>query len=80
VERIDLPTGGHAYVACQPELLHHHHVVCSRCGRTTEIDDRGIRAISKKIAKRTGFRIESHRMELFGTCPACRKDRSSAAG
>jgi len=78
VERIDLPTGGHAYVSCQPE--HHHHVVCSRCGRTTDIDDRGVRAVSKKIARRTGYRIESHRLELFGTCPTCRKERASAAG
>jgi Fur family ferric uptake transcriptional regulator len=77
VERIDLPTGEHAYVACQPEL-HHHHVVCSQCGRTTEIDDRGIRGITKKIARRTGYRIEQHRVELFGTCPACRKERSTA--
>jgi Fur family ferric uptake transcriptional regulator len=79
VERIDLPSGVHAYVTCQPEL-HHHHVVCSRCGRTAEIDDRGIRAISRKIAKRTGYRIESHRMELFGTCPTCRKGRSPVTG
>jgi Fur family ferric uptake transcriptional regulator len=78
VERIDLPTGEHAYVSCQPE--HHHHVVCSRCGRTTEIDDRGVRAVSKKIARRTGYRIESHRLELYGTCPTCRRERSSAAG
>ncbi len=77
VERLDLPTGEHAYVVCQPDL-HHHHVVCSNCGRTIDIDDRGIRAITKKVAKRTGYRIEHHRVEMFGTCPACRKGRSTA--
>ena len=71
VERIDLPTGDHAYVVCEP--AHHHHVVCSRCGRSTEIDDRGIRAITKKIAKRTGYRIDRHRLELFGLCKSCQK-------
>jgi len=77
LERIDLPTGEHAYVACRPDQ-HHHHLVCSSCGVTIEIDDRGIRAITKKVARRTGYRIEQHRVELFGTCPACRKERSPA--
>jgi Fur family ferric uptake transcriptional regulator len=77
VERIDLPTGDHAYVVCRPDV-HHHHVVCSTCGRTVDIDDRGIRAIAKKVARRTGYRIEHHRVALFGTCPACRRARSTA--
>ena len=69
IERIDLPSGEHAYVACEAD--HHHHVICSSCGRSADIDDRGIKAVTKKIAKRTGYRIEQHRIELFGLCPAC---------
>jgi Fur family ferric uptake transcriptional regulator len=69
VERIDLPTGEHAYVGCEP--AHHHHVVCERCGRTTEIDDRGVRDIVRAVERRTGFRVDSHRLELFGRCAAC---------
>ena len=38
IERIDLPSGEHAYVVCEPE--HHHHVICSNCGRSADIDDR----------------------------------------
>ncbi|MHB8399638.1 MAG: Fur family transcriptional regulator [Candidatus Limnocylindrales bacterium] len=71
VERIDLPTGEHAYVVCEP--AHHHHVVCTGCGRSTEIDDRGVRALTRKVAKRTGYEIGRHRVELFGLCPACRE-------
>ena len=69
VERIDLPSGEHAYVGCEP--AHHHHVVCERCGKTTEIDDRGVRDIVRAVERRTGFRIDSHRLELFGRCAAC---------
>ena len=69
VERIDLPSGEHAYVAC--ERTHHHHVVCSRCGRTSEIDDAGLKAVVHQIARRTGYRVDEHRLELFGLCPAC---------
>ncbi len=69
VERLDLPSGEHAYVRCEP--AHHHHVVCSRCGRTDEIDDAGLRTIIEDVARRTGYRVDDHRLELFGLCPAC---------
>lgn len=69
VERIDLPSGEHAYVACEPS--HHHHVICSRCGRSEDIEDAGLRAVVSDVARRTGYRIDEHRLELFGLCPAC---------
>jgi len=76
VERIDLPTGEHAYVTCEPS--HHHHVVCSSCGRATDIDDAGLRAVVDQIERRTGYRVERHRLELYGRCPACRAAETSA--
>ena len=69
IERLDLPSGGHAYVGCEP--AHHHHVVCSRCGRTSEIADAGLRSVVREVARQTGYRIDEHRLELFGLCPAC---------
>lgn len=69
VERIDLPSGEHAYVACEP--VHHHHVVCSGCGRSDDIDDAGLRAVVREVARRTGYRVDDHRLELFGRCPEC---------
>jgi Fur family ferric uptake transcriptional regulator len=69
VERLDLPSGEHAYVACQ--RAHHHHVICSNCGRTSAIDDAGLRVVVGEIARRTGYRVDGHRLELFGLCPAC---------
>jgi Fur family transcriptional regulator, ferric uptake regulator len=73
LERIDLPTGEHAYVVCEP--LHHHHVVCSVCGRQTEVDDAGIQAIVAETERQTGYRIDNHRLELYGTCPDCRRNQ-----
>jgi Fur family ferric uptake transcriptional regulator len=69
LERIDLPTGDHAYVVCEP--VHHHHVVCSNCGRQTEVEDAGVAAMVAQMERQTGYRIERHRLELYGTCPAC---------
>jgi Fur family ferric uptake transcriptional regulator len=75
VERLDLPSGEHAYVAC--DLAHHHHVVCSRCRRTVEVDDAGIGTVLRRIALETGYEIDDHRLEVFGLCPECRRQRTS---
>jgi Fe2+ or Zn2+ uptake regulation protein len=74
VERLDLPNGEHAYVACVP--AHHHHVICARCARTIEIGDLGLGAVAREVARRTGYRIDEHRLELFGLCPTCQLDLS----
>ncbi len=69
VERLDLPNGEHAYVVCQP--AHHHHVICTRCGRSAEVGDLGIGSITGDVESQTGFTIDSHRIELYGLCPEC---------
>jgi Fur family ferric uptake transcriptional regulator len=70
LERIDLPSGEHAYVACAPRE-HHHHVVCHQCGRSVDVVDPGLQEVVREIGARSGYRIDSHRLELFGLCPAC---------
>ena len=69
VERLDLPSGDHAYVSCA--RAHHHHVVCSRCGRTAEVADAGLNDAVAEIEHLSGFRIDTHRVELFGLCRHC---------
>lgn len=76
VERIDLPNGEHAYVGCEP--AHHHHVICSRCARTTKVEDCGMSAVAREVSRRTGYRIDEHRLELFGLCPACQRATTQA--
>jgi Fe2+ or Zn2+ uptake regulation protein len=36
------------------------------------VDDCGIEAVTREAARRSGFKIEQHRLELFGRCPDCR--------
>jgi Fur family transcriptional regulator, ferric uptake regulator len=75
LERIDLPSGEHAYVACAPQE-HHHHVVCRVCGKSAEVEDAGLQSVVTEIARRSGYRVESHRLELFGLCPTCARNDS----
>ena len=69
LERLDLPSGEHTYVPCA--TAHHHHVVCSRCGRTTDVEDSGVAEAVAEIGRRSGYRIDTHRLELFGLCRHC---------
>jgi Fe2+ or Zn2+ uptake regulation protein len=70
LERLDLPEGERAYVTCEPS--HHHHVVCSSCGRVRVVQDHGLQEAIEEIARHTGYAIDSHRLELYGHCPRCR--------
>lgn len=69
IERLDLPNGEHAFVACEP--AHHHHVVCSSCGRSADVGDSGMSTVIDEVARKSGYRIDTHRLELFGVCGSC---------
>jgi Fe2+ or Zn2+ uptake regulation protein len=65
--------GGHA----RYELSgHHHHLVCSRCGRIEDDPvppevDAGLSSLLDAVAARTGFTVTDHRLELRGLCERC---------
>ncbi len=55
---------------------HHHHLICSTCGDVTDFTvtptlEADLEAALAKVARRTGFRIEHHRLDLVGTCSDC---------
>ena len=72
IERLDLPSGEHAFVACEP--AHHHHIVCSGCGRTEDVIDERIGDVLEAVGRESGYRVDRHRVELFGLCPRCRAE------
>jgi Fur family transcriptional regulator, ferric uptake regulator len=72
VERIDLPSGDHAYVACSGGR-HHHHAVCVVCGRVTDLPDLDVGLDVDELSRRSGYEIQAHRIELFGRCADCRR-------
>jgi Fur family ferric uptake transcriptional regulator len=80
VERVDLPDGEHAYVGCDPEPAHHHHAICTRCGRSQDIEDLGLGAVLAEVGDRLAFTVTSHRLELFGVCGACHEAAVEPSG
>lgn len=69
VERVDLPNGDHAYVAC--EAVHHHHAICTSCGRSLDISDVGLARVLDRVGNQLDFHVTSHRLEVFGVCAGC---------
>ncbi len=50
---------------------HHHHIVCNKCGKVSEIELCNLDALSNAIAKRTGFRNIEHQVVFRGECQEC---------
>jgi Fur family transcriptional regulator, ferric uptake regulator len=69
--------GGHARYELSEELVgHHHHLVCSNCGRMEDYEappevEGGLQSVADAVAARTGFRATGHRLELRGLCARC---------
>lgn len=55
---------------------HHHHLVCADCGDVVDFTvpsdlERRIERDLERVADRSGFRVESHRLDLVGRCADC---------
>jgi Fur family transcriptional regulator, zinc uptake regulator len=49
---------------------HHHHLICTDCGRTMTIDLCPMNAI---LGKPENFQITGHKFEIYGRCESCIK-------
>lgn len=67
--RFERPGHVHAYVACRPS--HHHHLVCTRCGRVTEIGEEYVRPLGERAAREHGFEVDDARVDFYGRCARC---------
>jgi Fur family transcriptional regulator, ferric uptake regulator len=50
---------------------HHDHLICTCCNSIIEFEDETIERLQQEIAKRHGFVLTNHKMQLCGICPAC---------
>lgn len=52
---------------------HHDHLICTGCGAIVEFENSRIEALQESVARQHGFRIERHRLELYGLCRECQR-------
>ena len=61
-----------AAVRFDPMTARHHHLVCERCSRLTDIDDALVPSLPLPDARRTGFRVRDYSISFTGLCKSCR--------
>lgn len=52
---------------------HHDHLICTECGKFEEVVDAEIEKLQDRLAKKSGFVLRKHRLQLYGVCKDCSK-------
>ncbi len=71
--------GKSIYEICDPDGEHHDHLICMQCGEIIEFMDPELEKIQDTLARRLGFTLSHHKMELYGNCvrfPDCKNEKS----
>lgn len=50
---------------------HHHHLICTECGSTREIEASVVENWAAQMAASHGFSQVTHTIEIFGLCQHC---------
>jgi len=74
ISKVEFNEGKYRYELSS--LPHHHHLVCTKCGRINDIESnplhKEIDKISETVNKIYDFKIEEHKVEFFGKCKICK--------
>ncbi len=76
VHRMSSTDGFARYELTEDLTEHHHHLVCSNCGRVEDLPataavEKSVAAAVDQAASRAGFRTQHHRLDLVGLCVDC---------
>ena len=63
-----------------PKIHPHHHLVCLRCERIADLEDKKLNALKLPAVDTAGFEISEYHIHFRGTCPNCLKELKKRAG
>lgn len=69
VDVVSRDRGERAYRLCSPG--HHHHLICTSCGRVVEIGECDLGSVERALGRRYRFQIDEHAITFHGSCEAC---------
>ena len=66
----------HAGGSCRSYLMrrpsgHHHHLICSDCGKVIDFTNCDLGELESRLAAETRFKINGHLLEFLGQCREC---------
>lgn len=50
---------------------HHDHLICTKCRAVIEFENERIEQLQQDVARKKGFKVHSHKLELYGLCANC---------
>jgi Fur family peroxide stress response transcriptional regulator len=53
----------------------HPHVICTKCKKIMDPELATLDELSREMGRKTGYKIQSHRLDFFGVCPECQKKK-----
>lgn len=54
----------------------HYHFVCESCGAVTDLEMSPMSELERKVEKLGDYKVTAHRLEFYGLCPDCVRDKS----
>jgi Fur family ferric uptake transcriptional regulator len=51
---------------------HHDHLICTHCGKITELSSERLEKVKEEESRAAGWEPESHALKVYGLCPDCR--------
>lgn len=64
---------GDHFIYHHAEEGRHHHLVCSKCGKTIECDEELFATVEKSLAEKYGFSVNFKHLVISGLCEECKK-------
>ena len=76
LSKLNLVCRVHAEGRCRSYMMrrpieHHHHLICSGCGKVVDFTNCSLIEMEKKLSQESGFDIKGHLLEFYGLCPDC---------
>lgn len=59
-------------------MTEHYHIICEICGKIVDFDYPSLDEVESLAEKVSGFKVNHHRMELYGTCESCQNVSAQA--
>jgi Fur family transcriptional regulator, peroxide stress response regulator len=72
VLELGFPDGSNRYDGKKP--FDHPHIMCIKCKKILDPELFSLDTLKAELGKKTGFKIQHHRLYFFGICPSCQQE------